>query len=231
MEFLPLHLSSRTPMLPPLLHRSLMEPLLLLVEEPVPGPVSALIALEAASLDLAAVLHHRYMGLLPIPQPFSPHLLRTALSPQLTEPLLSKAILRRSMMHPRMTSQNQQCMNSRTRWRMQPLAVTSVTGRSVREALRGELTRCSCLMAGSRSSSTKPIRTATTPRSDMSKLDTLLQGELVDHTKYKSNHRVKICRSMQFANLCFLYILPKQLYAAYHIQILHMHNTPQRRYC
>jgi hypothetical protein len=110
-EFLPLHLLLRTPMLPPLLRRSPMEPLLLLPartelldEEPVPGPVSALTALQAASLDLVAVLHHKYMRLLPRPQPFLPHHLRTVLSPQRTEPLHSEAILCPSMMHPRMTS-------------------------------------------------------------------------------------------------------------------------------
>jgi hypothetical protein len=101
-ESLPLHLPSRTPMESLLLLPVCTE---LLVEEPVPGPVSALIALEAASLDLVAVLHHKYMGLLPRPRLFSPHLLRTVLSPQHTEPLHSKVTLRRSTMHPRMTSQ------------------------------------------------------------------------------------------------------------------------------
>jgi hypothetical protein len=111
-ESLSLHLPSRTPMSPPLLHRSPMEHLLLLPastelldKESVPGPVSALIALEAASLGLVAVPHHKYMRLLPRPRPFLPHLLRTVLSPQRTEPLHSKAILCRSTMHPRMTSQ------------------------------------------------------------------------------------------------------------------------------
>lgn len=99
-----------TPMLPPLLHRPLTEHLLLLpartellVEEPVTGPVSALTALQAASLGLVPVLHPKYTRPLLRPQPSSPQPLVTVVSLQPTEPLHSEATLRPNTMPPRMT--------------------------------------------------------------------------------------------------------------------------------
>jgi hypothetical protein len=75
-------------------------------------------------------------------------------------------------------------MNFRTKYRMHSLAVISVTMKDVMVTLRGDLTRSCYLTGGSRLWTTKPTRTATTPRSDMNKSDMLLLVAPVVHTKY-----------------------------------------------